>query len=89
MVDSPFHWSLRKPRQLYLNGFNVCKSATLGTSHAGRSRAIKVNERDMIGESLPLPPVFASPKLAVGSTHNPNHSRLGLPKLAMATNNKG
>jgi hypothetical protein len=43
----------------------------------------------MIGESLPLPSVFASPKLAVGSTHNPNHSHLGLPKLAMATNNKG
>jgi hypothetical protein len=43
----------------------------------------------MIGEGAPLPSVFASPKLAVGSTHNPNHSHLGLPKLAMATNNKG
>jgi hypothetical protein len=43
----------------------------------------------MIGKGVPLPPVFASPKLAVGSTHNPNHSRLGLPELAMVANNKG
>jgi hypothetical protein len=43
----------------------------------------------MIGKSLPLPPVFASPKLAVGSTHNPNHSCLGLSELAVVANNKG